>query len=72
MSRRHEPTVTRTTEQKDLSSQGPHNEHAHGARHEDVASAAAPGSAMNKAGKTPLVPRTDQSKVRKWSSRGAH
>ena len=38
MSRRHEPTVTRTTEQKDPSSHGPHNERARGARHEDVAS----------------------------------
>ena len=39
MSRRHEPTATRrTTEQKDPSSQGPHNERARGARHENVAS----------------------------------
>ena len=33
--------------------------------------AAVPESAMNKPGKTPLFPRTGQSKVRNWSS-GAH
>ena len=49
-----------------------HNERAFGVRHEDVASLVPVWSGtMIKAGKTPLVPRSGQSKVRNWS-RGAH
>ena len=53
----------RRTKQKDSLLQVPYNERVRGAtrgRCESGARAAAPGSAMNKAGKTPLVPRAGQ------------
>ena len=68
MSRRHEPT--RTTEQKDPSSQEPHNESARGVPHKDVVSlvpaCSGARSIMTKA-RTPLAPRTGPSAVRNWS-----